>query len=175
MRFLNDCYLITVGPSLITEASFVELPTLIAIVVSCIVAGLFAVLLLMFCRCKRKQSKESAKAKEYDIDSIHPSIVAQQNQAPPPYYSASSLENKALEHSMDLAMDQNTALYASQQTYGYHQQNTMMPQVQQNDCKCPISTSLCLDSQFTIVHYSSQGPTWVTWRTRTPTRTTAEA
>nr|XP_029713722.1 hemicentin-2-like isoform X1 [Aedes albopictus] len=122
-----------IGPSLITEASFVELPTLIAIVVSCIVAGLFAVLLLMFCRCKRKQSKESAKAKEYDIDSIHPSIVAQQNQAPPPYYSASSLENKALEHSMDLAMDQNTALYASQQTYGYHQQNAMMPQVPQND------------------------------------------
>lgn len=126
-----------VGPSLIQEAAFVELPTLIAIVVSCIVAGLFAVLLLMFCRCKRKQSKESAKAKEYDIDSIHPSIVAQQNQAPPPYYSASSLENKALEHSMDLAMDQNQALYASQQTYGYHQQNAMMPQVPQNDCKYP--------------------------------------
>uniref|UniRef100_A0A182JNS7 Echinoid n=1 Tax=Anopheles christyi TaxID=43041 RepID=A0A182JNS7_9DIPT len=123
-----------IGQSLIQEASIVELPTLIAILVSCVVAALFAVLLVMFCRCKRNQIKESAKSKEYDIDSIHPSIVAQQNQAPPPYYSASSLENKALEHSMDLALDQNTALYASQQpTYGYHQQNAMIPQVPQND------------------------------------------
>ncbi|XP_041775008.1 hemicentin-1-like [Anopheles merus] len=123
-----------IGQSLIQEASFVELPTLIAILVCSVVAALSAVLLVMFCRCRRNQKKESVKSKEYDIDSIHPSIVAQQNQAPPPYYSASSLENKALEHSMDLAMDQNTALYASQQpTYGYHQQNAMIPQVPQND------------------------------------------
>ena len=109
---------------------------MIAILVCSVVAALSAVLLVMFCRCRRNQKKESVKSKEYDIDSIHPSIVAQQNQAPPPYYSASSLENKALEHSMDLAMDQNTALYASQQpTYGYHQQNAMIPQVPQNDCK----------------------------------------
>uniref|UniRef100_U5ELA9 Putative echinoid n=1 Tax=Corethrella appendiculata TaxID=1370023 RepID=U5ELA9_9DIPT len=115
-----------IGPSFIQEASFVDTPTLIAIVVAFIVCTLFAVLLLMFCRCKRNQSKESAKSKEYDIDSIHPSIVAQQNQAPPPYYSASSLENKALEHSMDLAMDQNAVLYGTQQTYGYHPGNQMM-------------------------------------------------
>uniref|UniRef100_A0AAG5DSB7 Echinoid n=1 Tax=Anopheles atroparvus TaxID=41427 RepID=A0AAG5DSB7_ANOAO len=123
-----------IGQSLIQEATLLELPTLIAIFVSCTIAALFATLMVMFCRkCKRNQMKESVKSKEYDIDSIHPSIVAQQNQAPPPYYSASSLENKALEHSMDLAMDQNTALYATQQTYGYHQQNAMIPQVPQND------------------------------------------
>lgn len=56
------------------------------------------------------------------MDSVRPSIVAQQNQAPPPYYPASGLENKALEHSMDLALameDQKTAIYATQNGYGY--------------------------------------------------------
>jgi len=58
------------------------------------------------------------------MDSVRPSIVAaQQNQAPPPYYPASGLDNKALEHSMDLALsmeDQKTALYATQNGYSYH-------------------------------------------------------
>lgn len=58
------------------------------------------------------------------MDSVRPSIVAaQQSQAPPPYYPASGLDNKALEHSMDLALsmeDQKTALYATQNGYSYH-------------------------------------------------------
>lgn len=99
------------------------MPTLIAIVVSCIVFALFIGLMLMFCRCKRKQTKKSVQAKDYELDSVRPSIVAQQNQAPPPYYPASGLENKALEHSMDLALameDQKTAIYATQSGgYGY--------------------------------------------------------
>lgn len=100
----------------------IAMPTLIAIVVSCIVFALFIGLLLMFCRCKRKQTKKSVQAKDYEMDSVRPSIVAQQNQAPPPYYPASGLENKALEHSMDLALameDQKTAIYATQNGYGY--------------------------------------------------------
>lgn len=98
------------------------MPTLIAIVVSCIVFALFIGLLLMFCRCKKKQTKKSVQAKDYEMDSVRPSIVAQQNQAPPPYYPASGLENKGLEHSMDLALameDQKTAIYATQNGYGY--------------------------------------------------------
>lgn len=99
-------------------------PTLIAIIVSCIVFALFAGLILMFCRCKKNQSKKSAAAKDYEMDSVRPSIVAaQQNQAPPPYYPASGLDNKALEHSMDLALsmeEQKTALYAAQNGYSYH-------------------------------------------------------
>lgn len=94
-----------------------------AIVVSCIVFALFIGLLLMFCRCKKKQTKKSVQAKDYEMDSVRPSIVAQQNQAPPPYYPASGLENKALEHSMDLALameDQKTAIYATQNGYGYN-------------------------------------------------------
>jgi len=89
-----------------------------------VVFALFAGLILMFCRCKRNQSKKSAAAKDYEMDSVRPSIVtAQQNQAPPPYYPASGLDNKALEHSMDLALsmeDQKTALYATQNGYSYH-------------------------------------------------------
>lgn len=98
------------------------MPTLIAIAVSCIVFAIFVGLLLMFCKCKRKQTKKSVQAKDYEMDSVRPSIVAQQNQAPPPYYPASGLDNKALEHSMDLALaleDQKSAIYAAQNGYGY--------------------------------------------------------
>ncbi|XP_023031190.1 titin [Drosophila willistoni] len=113
-----------IGRPYIAEASALATPTLIAIIVSCIVFALFAGLLLMFCRCKRNQSKKSAAAKDYEMDSVRPSIVAaQQNQAPPPYYPASGLDNKALEHSMDLALsmeEQKTALYATQNGYSYH-------------------------------------------------------
>lgn len=95
---------------------------LIAIAVSCIVFAIFVGLMLMFCKCKRKQTKKSVQAKDYEMDSVRPSIVAQQNQAPPPYYPASGLDNKALEHSMDLALaleDQKSAIYAAQNGYGY--------------------------------------------------------
>ncbi|XP_055680977.1 hemicentin-2-like isoform X1 [Lutzomyia longipalpis] len=112
-----------IGPSYIEQQAAIATPTLIAIIVSCVVFALFVGLLLMFCRCKRNQSKKSAAAKDYEMDSVRPSIVAQQNQAPPPYYPASGLENKALEHSMDLALameDQKNAVYATQNGYGYH-------------------------------------------------------
>lgn len=113
-----------IGRPYIAEANALATPTLIAIIVSCVVFALFAGLILMFCRCKRNQSKKSAAAKDYEMDSVRPSIVAaQQNQAPPPYYPASGLDNKALEHSMDLALsmeDQKTALYATQNGYSYH-------------------------------------------------------
>lgn len=108
-------------------------PTLIAIIVSCVVFALFIGLLLMFCRCKRNQSKKSATAKDYEMDSVRPSIVTSQpNQAPPPYYPTSGLDNKALEHSMDLALgmdDQKSALYATQNGYSYHTGGAVVPSV----------------------------------------------
>lgn len=131
----------TVGPAYIAEASALATPTLIAIIVSCIVFALFVGLLLMFCRCKRKQSKKGVQAKDYEMDSVRPSIVAQQNQAPPPYYPASGLENKALEHSMDLALameDQKVAVYGTQNGYGYHpQQSLQVPgqHITGNECE----------------------------------------
>lgn len=75
------------------------------------------------------------------MDSVRPSIVAQQNQAPPPYYPASGLENKALEHSMDLALtleDQKAAVYATQNGYGYHQQQSLQvpgQHIPNSECK----------------------------------------
>ncbi|CAH2015545.1 unnamed protein product, partial [Acanthoscelides obtectus] len=92
------------GYAHIREASALTTPTLIAIVVSCIVFLLFVGLLLVFCRCKRNQSKKSQQAKDYEMDSVRPTIVPQQNQAPPPYYPSTGMENKALEHSLDLAL-----------------------------------------------------------------------
>ncbi|XP_055642747.1 hemicentin-2-like isoform X3 [Toxorhynchites rutilus septentrionalis] len=112
-----------IGPAYVHDSTFIATPTLIAIVVSCVVFALFVGLLLMFCRCKRNQTKKSSTAKDYEMDSVRPSIVAQQNQAPPPYYPTTGLDNKALEHSMDLALameDQKTTVYATQNGYGYH-------------------------------------------------------
>lgn len=129
----------SVGQNYIAEASAIATPTLIAIIVSVIVFALFIGLVLMFCRCKRNQTKKGTQVKDYEMDSVRPSIVAQQNQAPPPYYPTSGLENKALEHSMDLAMtleDQKQVVYATQNGYGYHPQHSVTnQQIPNNDCK----------------------------------------
>ncbi|KAL0113165.1 hypothetical protein PUN28_012384 [Cardiocondyla obscurior] len=112
-----------IGPSYIAQAGSLGTPTLIALIVSGAVFLLFAALLLLFCRCRRKHA---TKAKDYEMDSnaVRPSLVAgngQQTQPPPPYYA----ENKALEHSLDHALaleDSKTPAY-SQSGYGYHQPN----------------------------------------------------
>ncbi|XP_034950627.1 hemicentin-1 isoform X2 [Chelonus insularis] len=106
-----------------TQAGALATPTLIALVVSGAVFLLFAALLLLFCRCRRKHA---AKAKDYEMDSntVRPSLVTgngQQTQAPPPYYA----ENKALEHSLDRALameDSKTPAYA-QPGYNWRQPN----------------------------------------------------
>ncbi|XP_058789881.1 hemicentin-1 isoform X2 [Phymastichus coffea] len=115
-----------IGPSYIARAGTLATPTLIALVVSGAVFLLFAALLLLFCRCRRKHA---AKAKDYEMDSnaVRPSLVTGnggQTQAPPPYYA----ENKALEHSLDHALaleDSKTPAYG-QSGYGYHQPNHNM-------------------------------------------------
>ncbi|XP_017769905.1 PREDICTED: hemicentin-1 [Nicrophorus vespilloides] len=111
------------GHAYIKEASALATPTLIAIVVSCIVFVLFVGLLLMFCRCKRNQTKKT-QSKDYEMDSVRPTMT-QQNQAPPPYYPSTGMENKALEHSLDLAltMEDQKSVYATQNGYGYHVAN----------------------------------------------------
>ncbi|KAK2577786.1 hypothetical protein KPH14_002592, partial [Odynerus spinipes] len=53
------------GPSYIAQAGALATPTLIALVVSGAVFLLFAALLLLFCRCRRKHA---AKAKDYEMD-----------------------------------------------------------------------------------------------------------
>ncbi|XP_047120499.1 hemicentin-2 [Schistocerca piceifrons] len=110
-----------IGPSYINKAGAIATPTLIAIIVSCIVFVLFVGLVFIFCRCKKNQNKKT-KSKDYEMESstVRPSLVAQQ--PPPPYYPPSGMENKALEHSLDLALDDPTKnpVYASQNGYGYH-------------------------------------------------------
>ncbi|XP_071454831.1 cell adhesion molecule Dscam1 isoform X1 [Hetaerina americana] len=110
-----------IGPSYIKEASILPTPTLIAIIVSCVVFVLFVGLLLIFCRCKRNQKKVK---KEYEMESstVRPNIVTQQ--PPPPYYP-SGMENKGLEQSMDLVGDDTSKnpVYnggSGQNGYGYH-------------------------------------------------------
>lgn len=123
IKFVLIGWFVSVGSAFIREASALATPTLIAIVVSCIVFILFVGLLLMFCRCKRNQTKKS-QSKDYEMDSVRPTIVTQQNQAPPPYYPSTGMENKALEHSLDLTlMDDQKNVYATQNGYGYHVAN----------------------------------------------------
>lgn len=69
-------------------------------------------------------------------------MVTPQNQAPPPYYPSTGMENKALEHSMDLALsleDSKNAVYATQGGYGYHiaphVQGHSVPTMSSTDCK----------------------------------------
>ncbi|KAK9729566.1 Immunoglobulin domain [Popillia japonica] len=109
------------GTAYIKEASSLTTPTLIAIAVTCTVAILFVGLVLVFCRCKKNQTKKQ-QSKDYEMDSIRPTIVSQQNQAPPPYYPSTGMDNKALEHSLDLAlaMEDQKSVYATQNGYGYH-------------------------------------------------------
>lgn len=57
---------LTVGPSYIAQAGSLGTPTLIALIVSGAVFLLFAALLLLFCRCRRKHA---TKAKDYEMDS----------------------------------------------------------------------------------------------------------
>ncbi|CAH2076216.1 unnamed protein product, partial [Iphiclides podalirius] len=110
-----------IGPAYIKEASALTTATLIAIVVSVIVFVLFLFLLFIFCRCKRTEKKK----KDYEMASIGHgmSLTSPKNQAPPPYmeYPNAGMENKALEHSMELSMDDSkNAVYATQAAYGYH-------------------------------------------------------
>lgn len=108
-----------IGPSYVKEASAIGKSTLIVIVVICVILVLFMALLIMFCKCRKNQNKKQ-QSKDYEMEtSVRPSIV---QQPPPPYYSATGLENKALEHSMDLALDDPTknSVYAQQNGYGYH-------------------------------------------------------
>lgn len=69
------------------------------------------------------------------IRRVRPSLVTQQ--PPPPYYPSSGLENKALEHSLDLALDEpaKSPVYASQNGYGYHGNPPQGHNINGGECK----------------------------------------
>lgn len=57
------------------------------------------------------------------MDSMRSPMGSPQNQAPPPYYASTGMENKALENSMDIPLtmdDSKNTVYATQAGYGYH-------------------------------------------------------
>ncbi|XP_054083194.1 neural cell adhesion molecule 1-B [Zeugodacus cucurbitae] len=145
-----------IGKSYMPETSTLTTSAVIAIIVSSIAFLLLVGLLLLFCHCRRvasnkKKTNTSSPAKEYDLDSGRPSIVAQTNQAPPPYYPTGSLDSgKSLDsHAMELTLTavqdseeqlhqqqqqhQKSAassvagmtVYGSQNGYGYHVTSTL--------------------------------------------------
>ncbi|XP_023159256.1 neural cell adhesion molecule 1, partial [Ceratitis capitata] len=122
-----------IGKSYMPETSTLTTSAVIAIIVSSIAFLLLVGLLLLFCHCRRVASKKnkananSSPAKEYDLDSGRPSIVAQTNQAPPPYYPTGSLDSKSLDsHAMELTL---TAVQDSDEQL--HQQQLQQQQQQQ--------------------------------------------
>ncbi|XP_030027514.2 hemicentin-1 isoform X2 [Manduca sexta] len=107
-----------IGQSYVKEASTLTTATMLAIVFSCCVFIVCLGLLLMFCRCKRRENKKE-RAKDYEMDSIRATPIVQ-NQAPPPYYPSTGMENKALEHSMDLPLDDSKNAMYGTKGYPYH-------------------------------------------------------
>ncbi|XP_049302796.1 hemicentin-2 [Bactrocera dorsalis] len=145
-----------IGKSYMPETSTLTTSAVIAIIVSSIAFLLLVGLLLLFCHCRRvasnkKKTNTSSPAKEYDLDSGRPSIVAQTNQAPPPYYptgsldSSKSLDSHAMELTLTAVQDNEEQLhqqqqqqhqksaatvagmtvYGSQNGYGYHVTSTL--------------------------------------------------
>lgn len=97
----------------------------------------FIAALVAYMACKR-----NAKRKCKRRDSIKSQIRSPPSLAPPPYYSCSGLENKALENSMDIPLtkeDSKSAVYETQGGYGYHIARHVPPLAGQNmtnsDCK----------------------------------------
>lgn len=120
-----------VGPSN-SNATALAGPTIIAIVVLSVVGLLLIVLVVFFGRCKRKQTDT-----KNDDASLRPAALSpSQNQEPPPYYPASALHNKSMDHSLDMALakeNQKEALYGTQNDYVYYPQPTH--QLPDNECK----------------------------------------
>ncbi|CAG9859876.1 unnamed protein product [Phyllotreta striolata] len=116
-EFIDAIY----GSGFIREASALGTPAIVAIIVTFVILGLLISFILAFYKCKKTQSIKSRQAKEYEMDS-EPTILSQQNQGPPPYSPSTGMDNKALEHSLDLALalEEQKSVYATQNGYGYH-------------------------------------------------------
>ncbi|XP_075150906.1 friend of echinoid [Haematobia irritans] len=142
-----------IGKSYLPEKSAMTTSAIVAIVIASVAFLLFTAFTIMLCRCRRSttatKKSTNTTAKEYDLDSGRPSIVAQtsgqqQQPPPPPYYPTGSLDSKTLDsHAMELTLtavhdpddqmhhqqqqqqqQQNTSaassLYGTQNGYGYH-------------------------------------------------------
>ncbi|XP_075974922.1 hemicentin protein echinoid [Anticarsia gemmatalis] len=111
-----------IGPSYIKEPYGSTTAAIVGIFVTAVVVLLFVGLLFLIYQCRRRPNKKD-RSKDHEMDSMRPAKVTPQNQAPPPYYPSSGMENKALEHSMDLALsmdDSKSPRYGSTGGYAYH-------------------------------------------------------
>ncbi|XP_063822474.1 hemicentin-2 [Ostrinia nubilalis] len=112
-----------IGPAYVRK----EPDMLVAVMTSMIVFVVLVVviwLLFLYCRSKRMEMKK-VRTKDHELDSMKSAMesMKSQNQGPPPYsYPCAGMENKALEHSMDLPLpidDSKDAVYSTQGGYAY--------------------------------------------------------
>jgi hypothetical protein len=98
--------------------------TMLTVIIVFVVLVVVVWLLFLYCRSKRNGVKK-VRNKDHELDSMKSAMesMKSQNQAPPPYtYASTGMENKALEHSMDLPLtidDSKNGMYSTQGGYGY--------------------------------------------------------
>lgn len=117
-----------------------------SLIVSTLVTIMVVLMCLFLFMVLRKRNNRNNKngSKDFEMGSMKPSpIVTPQNKdQPPPYEHAAGMENKALEHSMDMGLgidDSKNPMYSSQGGYSYHvpRQTPSHPgqPMPHNDCK----------------------------------------
>lgn len=124
------------------EAYIVTMTSLIVSVMVTLVVVLMCLALFVVLRRRSNRNNKNG-SKDFEMGSMKPSpIVTPQNKdQPPPYEHTAGMENKALEHSMDMGLgldDSKNPMY-SQGGYSYHvpRQAPSHPgqPMPHNDCK----------------------------------------
>lgn len=115
---------------------------IVSVLVTLVVVLMCLSLFVVLRRRNRRNNKNGSK--DFEMGSMKPSpIVTPQNKdQPPPYEHTAGMENKALEHSMDMGLgidDSKNPMYSSQGGYSYHvpRQTPSHPgqPMAHNDCK----------------------------------------
>ncbi|XP_013183075.2 hemicentin-2 [Amyelois transitella] len=136
-----------IGQSYIKQTSaFLGPAGMIPLVCVIVIAiGLIVIVVTWRCRKLGDKNRESPR-KDYEMNVMNAAMSP--NQAPPPYYQSTGMENKALEHSMDLALEDSKNVYGGAD-YGYHG----MPHVQghsgQNMTNTEWANNLYLENSYT--------------------------
>ncbi|CAH0692935.1 unnamed protein product, partial [Chilo suppressalis] len=133
--FCSDYTEAEIGPAYVKKEPDM-LVTILTTIIVFVVLIVVAWLLHLYCRSKRNAVKKVQDNHELDSMKSAMESMKSQNLAPPPYtYASTGMENKALEHSMDIPLpidDSKNAVYASQGGYAYRTPHSQVHPGQNN-------------------------------------------
>ncbi|XP_053612701.1 hemicentin-1 [Plodia interpunctella] len=137
-----------IGQSYIKQTSGFLGPAAMIPLVCVIVIAIGLIVIVVTWRCRKMTDKNrESPSKDYEMNVMGSPMSP--NQAPPPYYQSTGMENKALEHSMDLALEDSKNAVCPLGDYGYHG----MPHVQchsgQNMPNSEWSNNMYLENSYT--------------------------